>query len=608
MRTVAVKLAVAALSIMVLLAWQMPVSKAQSPAAAGQWLSPFSEDFDGDGIGDFDARPPLNRSESASLPPAVNAVVLADGTVLYWSQLEGSESVEHSIAFQQPAGPRSRSRVLDLSSYFASGALPSPAAFATPAPEDGAGGDMVGTDQRHLADGRVLVIGGTRWSNEDPGAPGGFGRTELYGLPDARVFDPLNGTWSRAADMNRPRYYPSMVTLADGRMLVASGADRLVYDSAIFPGPHPSGDVRPANVHEVEVFDPTTGTWTLPSNPESKTALPPFAHLHLMPDGRVLYPGAGMFYPPGGADAEADRWHEDRIYDPASRSWTAAGRPLLGARSNAFTSMMRLTPPYDSAQILVGGGTLGPWPGSHVATTLTEILTWRGGSVERAAARPMTAARWHASAVTLPTGEVVALGGADKDEVVDPGSGLPVRHAELFDPATRTWRKLARAARDRTLHHTAVLLRDGSILTGGHSPVPAHYGAHTTNVPGLSNNFKDPSFEIFRPPYLFRGERPRITGLSPAAAANGATLRIDTPDAHNATLQVVLSRLPATTHVIDNDQRTVLLGHVIEGDGSVRVTVPDAAVVPPGHYYVFVLKDNGSGPTPSVAEIVRVGS
>lgn len=604
MRAAIVKIAVAGLMCAALIAAQTPVAGHADPQSHGRWLAPFSEDGNGDGFGDFDARPPQSRAESAALPAAVNVVVLPDGNVLYWSQLEGSEAVDYSIAFQQPAARGSRTRVLDLSSYFASGASPAPSSFSIPKPEDGGAGDMTGGEQRSLPDGRVLAIGGTRWSNEDPDMPGGFGRTELYGLADARLFDAATKTWSRAGDMQRARYYPSMVTLPDATMLVASGADRLVYDSSIFPGPHPSADLRPANVHEAEIYDPSTDQWRIVGD---SAVLPPFAHLHLLPDGRVLYPSTGMFYPPGAADADGDQWHQDRIFDPASGSWTSPGRSLFGARSNAFTTMLRLAPPYDEASILIGGGTLGPWPGSHAATPLTELLHWSPAGVRRSTLQPMTTARWHASAVALPSGEVVAIGGADKDEVVDPGGGIAVRHAEMFDPATGTWRRLATGLRDRTLHHTAVLLRDGSILVGGHSPAPAHYGAHTRNAPGFTNNFKDPSFEILRPPYLFRGERPVIGGLSSSVVGSGDTLTIDTPDAADETLQVVLSRLPSATHTIDNDARSVLLDHSITGDGRVRVTVPHASVVPPGHYYVFVLKDNGSGPTPSVARIVRVG-
>jgi hypothetical protein len=212
--------------------------------------------------------------------------------------------------------------------------------------------------------------------------------------------------------------------------------------------------------------------------------------------------------------------------------------------------------------------------------------------------------RWFSSGVVLPTGEVIALNGADRDEVVAPGTAASVREPELWDPETKAWRTLAGGSRDRMLHNTAVLLADGSILVGGHAPAPMLYGAHRQGL--LSNNFKDPSFEIFEPPYLFRGPRPTISELSSASVAPAGSVTIDTPQASDGTLRVVLSRLPATTHVVDSDQRTVALDHTIVDGDTISVTLPGSTVVPPGPYYVFLLKDNGQGPTPSVARMVSV--
>lgn len=57
---------------------------------------------------------------------------------------------------------------------------------------------------------------------------------------------------------------------------------------------------------------------------------------------------------------------------------------------------------------------------------------------------------WYSSGVVLPTGEVVALSGADKDEVVEPGLENAIRRAELWDPATEKGSPLAAGVRDRT--------------------------------------------------------------------------------------------------------------------------------------------------------------
>ena len=64
---------------------------------------------------------------------------------------------------------------------------------------------------RELPDGR-LVIGGY----------GGL-TTGNLGLVDTNIFDPATNTWTRAADMHHPRWYPALTELADGRF-VASAA------------------------------------------------------------------------------------------------------------------------------------------------------------------------------------------------------------------------------------------------------------------------------------------------------------------------------------------------------------------------------------------------
>ncbi|MFN2525311.1 MAG: galactose oxidase-like domain-containing protein, partial [Actinomycetota bacterium] len=216
-------------------------------------------------------------------------------------------------------------------------------------------------------------------------------------------------------------------------------------------------------------------------------------------------------------------------------------------------------------------------------------------------------ARWYSSGVLLPDGNVVALSGANRDEVLVPGSETPVTQAELFDG--EKWTPLASAARVRTYHNSAMLLPDGSILVGGHSPINTGYGPTGDNsaqaVTG-TNNLKDPSFEIFKPPYLFRGPRPRITRVD-SGIAWGGKFEISSPDAGRVE-KVVLMRLPAVTHITDADQRAVELDSRSHRPGSVTVEAPpNGKVAPPGYYYVFILTNAGQGLTPSNARIVRVG-
>jgi hypothetical protein len=138
----------------------------------------------------------------------------------------------------------------------------------------------------------------------------------------------------------------------------------------------------------------------------------------------------------------------------------------------------------------------------------------------------------------------------------------------------------------RTYHNTALLQQDGTVLVGGHAPINTLY-LYSINIPGFSPNFsRDPSFEVYYPPYMFRA-RPTITS-APTSVAPGQTFTISTPQA-STIASVALVRRTALTHDVDGDQRTVMLPIVARGSGTVTVSLTsNQAVVPPGNYMLFV--------------------
>jgi hypothetical protein len=560
------------------------VSLSGDPAKAGEWSAPFSEG------GLFDSRPPSTQEEAKTLPTAVSMAVSPDGTIIYWNGQEW-EDVNSSAAIDLPHGRGAQVRVLDLRAYLKGEGEPT---WSTPEQERGIGGDLFCSDLRNLADGRIMVVGGTRYENldEDLGLPEGWGRTEAWGLDSARVYDPVDKSWTPVDPMNHRRWYPSLVTLPDGKLFVAGGTERVIYNDLTY-------------VNETETFDPRTGRWT-DNGASGKTALPYFARLHLLPNGKVFYDGTGQMWGPLGPTRDMAEWNLQKVYDPETKSWTVVGPAPLGGRSSSFSAMLPLEPPYDNARIVIAGGVLGPaTPGSYLANNITEIVDVNGDSVERRLGPPLKNPRWYSSGVVLPSGEVIAVNGGDKDDGFMPHTTSGVRQAEMFDG--ERWVPLASAARDRGYHNTAVLLGDGSILVGGHAPLTGGPGnANYFPGLGLASNFRDPSFEVFKPPYLFRGSRPRLVQVQ-SGVGLGETFKITTPDAAKIT-SVVLSRLPAVTHLADADQRTVKLQFSQSSSGTIQAVVPeDAAVALPGHYYLFLMSDNGQGPTPSRAAIVQIG-
>lgn len=232
-------------------------------------------------------------------------------------------------------------------------------------------------------------------------------------------------------------------------------------------------------------------------------------------------------------------------------------------------------------------------------STLTRIDA--RGAVTNRMTGSLNHARWFASAVLLPDGTVVALGGGRVDQLAVPGVEAGVRSAELYDPKTGRWTEMAPPASRRAYHHSSLLLPDMRVLLGGHAASGRPAGA------GARADREDPTLEIWNPPYLFWGSRPRITS-APAGIRWGETFPVGTAGADRIE-QVRLLRLPSPQHVVDSDQRSVILEFTRRSDGRLAVTAPpDGVVAPAGYYYLVVSRMSPRGSIPSVARIVHVGA
>jgi hypothetical protein len=565
-------------------------------------------------------------------PAAGSVATLPNGKIIYWDALDSIEETETGVALE--FGHKARNdmaRLLDLRGSEPVWEESDPETSVDPAGNDGAeflpgplhnndekrnDGDLFCSDQIFLADGRILDVGGTGYYQE-PGVPGQptYGVVELEGLKNSRIYDTDSNTWEASGQMTYGRWYPSVITLPDSKVLALSGVTKLI--KPIYPD-RPADSGR--NVTQSEVYDPATGEWSVDGGNKS---LPLYPRLHLLPSGKVYYDAAGQTFNPSGQAYDEALWNTAATYDPATQTWTDLGLPqfgngLVGFRGSAFSQMLPLRPDeqgeYRTVEVLSAGGVYGVTPGTYVGTdtsTLNTITIGEDGRESFASRNTgsLNIPRWYSTGVSLPTGEVIAFSGADRDEVVNPGSGTPITTPEIFNPETGEWTELASQSNGRTYHNSATLLTDGRVLVGGHAPIATGYGANTDffekNL-GFSNPERDPSFEIFSPPNLFYGPRPVITDVD-ASVARGRTLTIDTPDAADIS-SVTIVRNTAMTHLVDSDQRTVELPIVRRTPGKVTVAVTDnAAVLPDGPYTVFANKTYEQGETPSVGRQVFVG-
>lgn len=279
-------------------------------------------------------------------------------------------------------------------------------------------------------------------------------------------FDPATLTWSPNTDMNDLRWYASNVTLPNNKIFATFGKD--------------AGN-------RSEIYDPTADTWTnLPNatmqtlvdeqnaingapNPGGAFSQEWWAHIAVTPQGDVFQGGP------------TPTWHK---FDPLG----GATNTVLGQPIGDVSRMYGNAVTYDEGKVLlVGGGDRRLATPTSVNNSYLVDLTGPAPSITAAA--PMNFPRALSNSVTLPNGEVLVIGGNTVAKIFsDEGSVLP---AEIYSPSMDTWTVVDSITIPRNYHSTALLLKDGRVLSAG--------GGACGN--GCSANHLDG--QIYSPPYLF---------------------------------------------------------------------------------------------------------
>ena len=263
-----------------------------------------------------------------------------------------------------------------------------------------------------LGDGRVLLTGG---------------QAPVPIVAASELYDPIANRWTAAAPMHDARLWPTMVTLPDGRALVAGG----VQDNhGIVP------------LYTGEVYDPRTNVWTSTGPLHAHHAR---GNAVVLKDGRVLLVSAS-----GDPDDELlgfDPALTAEIYDPVTNAWALTSPMMLGRVAPALALL-------PDGRVLAAGGT-GPGGAS------AEI--YDPGSNAWTLAMPMSRPRRSAGAATLPDGRVLVAGGDD-----DAFGYAGLKSAEIYDPATGTWKPTGSMAEQRAADAMMATLADGrAVFVGG---------------------------------------------------------------------------------------------------------------------------------------------
>ena len=381
----------------------------------------------------------------------------------------------------------------------------------------------------------LLFCSGHTWLPDGRLLVSGGGTGNGLGHPNADIFDPVTASWSVGPNLTYARWYPTNTTLPDGEVLTMAGADE-------------NGNPVPIP----EVGDGTS--WRQLTG--ASLSLPNYPRNFVAPDGRIFTAG-----PSAGS-----HW----LDLSGTGSWTSGPTMNYGSRTYGSAVM------YEAGKIMFVGGNSSP-------TNTAELIDLNQSNPQWTYTGSLTYARWNLNATVLPTGEVLVTGGVNGPR---DNPALAVNATELWNPATGTWTLMASSASLlRGYHSTSLLLPDGRVIHSGG-------GAGGGTIDNLN-------YEIYSPPYLFKGARPTVTGVT-GAVGYGQTLTAQTPDGASIA-KVTLIRFGSVTHAFDEGQRLISLSFS-QTSGGINVTLPGSRnIAPPGPYMLFLVNGNG---VPSVGRIL----
>ena len=337
-----------------------------------------------------------------------------------------------------------------------------------------------------LPDGRALVVGGTLSSGP------------WKGTKTVYVFNFTTETYQKLADMAVGRWYPSVVTMSDGRQLITAGYD-----------------VTGAKTSVVEIFDPTTNT---------TTKLGPTRSLPLYPRTfQTSKPGEIFYAGPTGPG----------FWNPETGAFKAVPKPT-GTKGTGFGSCF-FGDVRDQNLMVMGGG----WP----ATAVTNVIDLDSATPVYRAGPPLSAGKGYVSCVNLPDGTLFQANGGS-DNTVAAASLTTGMLTSLAGP----WLAMSPLPTgEHRLYHSLLFLQDDGRVVS------------VTSNPSGGAALQSKSHLVYSPPYLSRGTRPTITS-SPTEMGYGGTYPIGvTAGAGRTVTRITVTTAPSATHSTDLNQRYLSL-------------------------------------------------
>ncbi|MCV2462264.1 kelch motif-containing protein [Streptomyces sp. ICN988] len=387
-------------------------------------------------------------------------------------------------------------------------------------------------------------------------------KKDFQGIRDAFEFDPVAEKYIKVDPMHEARWYPTLTTLSDGKILSVSGLDDI---GQLVPGKN-------------EIYDPKTKEWTYT---DKVRQFPTYPALFLMQNGKIFYSGANAGYGPD------DVGRTPGIWDVETNKFTEV--PGMSDANMLETANTVLLPPaQDEKFMVIGGGGVGE---SKLSSEKTRIVDLKADDPKFVDGPSLEKGTRYPQASILPDDSVLVSGGS---EDYRGRSDSNILQARLYHPDTNSFERVADPLVGRNYHSGSILLPDGRLMFFGSDSL---YADKANTKPGKFEQ----RIEIYTPPYLYRDSRPDLSG-GPQTIERGGSGTF-TSRAASTIKKVRLIRPSASTHVTDVDQRSIALDFKAQGD-KLTVTVPtNENLVQSGWYMMFATDGEG---TPSKAEWVHV--
>lgn len=327
-----------------------------------------------------------------------------------------------------------------------------------------------------LPDGNVLAVSGHPLEGKS--------------LASAEIFDPRRNVWKPTGSLNLARngVEPGgLAKLPSGKYLIAGGgtANRSVHEAELYD--YKSGtwtntgsmhvprcvhaavqlnsghvlttggiDWRTEEVHaSTEIYDSETGSWMK----SGSMATPRFNHRAVrLSDGQILVTG-------GSSTSSGEGVVTAEIYDPQTHVWRATA-PMPTARRGHAAIVLK------DGRVLIAGGATAK---SGASRQLSAVEVFDPQTAQWTALASLREGRWGPSISLLDSGEVLVVGGA-----IAPFGAR--RSAELFDPKAGTWSAAGNLTQPRN-GHRAITLDDGRILFVGGSYLAKYLATCEIYVP-----------------------------------------------------------------------------------------------------------------------------